>query len=156
MMTYEQKFEALGNLPPQPVVPPGCNFVFYRQVGQLLTLSGYGPFWGNDLAPKCSGKLGLDRTINEGYYASWITGINLLLIARQYLQTLDNVIQIVSVEGMVNCVPDFIEQPKVINGCSDLLVNIFGDNGRHTRSAIGVNALAFDICVEISMSLLVQ
>lgn len=155
-MTYEQKFQALGNLPPEPSVPAGCNFVMYKQVGNLLILSGYGPFIGEKIAPASTGKLGEERTVDEGYQAARLTAINLLLIAQQSIQTLNNVIEIVSVEGMVNCTPQFIQQSQVINGCSDLLVEIFGNNGRHTRSAIGVSSLAFDICVEISLSLLVR
>jgi enamine deaminase RidA (YjgF/YER057c/UK114 family) len=157
-MDYEKKFLSLGDeIPPvSPSVPAGCNFVLYKRVGKLLTLSGYGPFWGADVPVEFSGKLGKELTTKQGYAASRLTCINLLLMARQAITTLDNVIEIVEVNGMVNCTPDFTEQPGVINGCSDLLVQIFGDAGRHTRAAVGMNSLAFNISVEIAISLLVK
>lgn len=157
-MGYEEKFLELGSeIPPvAPSVPAGCNFVLYKKVGNLLTLSGYGPFWGADVPRKFSGKLGKELNTKQGYAASRLTGINLLLMARQAITTLDNVTEIVEVNGMVNCTPDFTDQPGVINGCSDLLVQIFGDAGRHTRAAVGMNSLAFNISVEIAMSLLVK
>ena len=157
-MSYEKNFLALGSeIPPvQPSVPPGCNFVLYKQVGNLLTLSGYGPLWGANIPPEFAGKLGKDLTVKQGYDASRLTCINLLLMARQAIISLDNVLEIIDVNGMVNCTSDFTQQPDVINGCSDLLVEIFGKNGRHTRAAVGMNSLAFNISVEISMFLLVK
>jgi enamine deaminase RidA (YjgF/YER057c/UK114 family) len=168
-MSYEQNFRALGSeLPPkalEPTVPPGCNFVLYRQSGNLLIISGYGPFWGADLPPRFNGKLGANIPVggpgdkisdNTGYAASRLTAINLLLVVRQAIYTLDNVVQVVEVNAFVNSTPEFTDQPTVINGCSDLLVDVFGNNGRHTRSAIGAPTLAFGICVEISMSLLIM
>lgn len=157
-MSYEKKFLALGSeIPPvAPSVPAGCNFVLYKQVGNLLTLSGYGPFWGADVPPKFSGKLGKQLTTKQGYAASRLTCINLLLVVKQAIITLDDVVEMVEVNGMVNCTPDFTEQSDVINGCSDLLVQIFGDAGRHTRAAVGMSSLAFDISVEIAISLLVK
>jgi len=157
-MSYEENFLSLGVEIPttEPSVPPGCNFVLSCQVGNLLILSGYGPFQGAAVPPEFIGKVGKDLTIQQAYNAARLTTINLLLIARQSVFTLDNVILVTEVNGIVNCLPDFTEQPTVINGCSDLLVMIFGDNGRHTRSAIGANSLAFGISVEVSMSLLVK
>ena len=122
----------------------------------MLYLSGYGPFWGPDVPTEYTGKLGDTLTPLQGYNASRLTTINLLLILRQAIQSLDNVVQIVAVEGLVNCTPEFTEQPFVINGCSDLLVAIFGDKGRHTRTASGTNALAFGISVEISLTVKVR
>ena len=157
-MTYQQKFDALGSEIPTvaPSVPPGLSFVLSRQVGNLLTLSGYGPFWGATIPPKFTGKLGKDLTVQQGYAASRLTGINLLLMVKEAIGTLNNVVEIIEVNGMVNCTPDFVNQPDVINGCSELLVQIFGDNGKHTRAAVGMNALAFNLSVEISMSLIVK
>jgi enamine deaminase RidA (YjgF/YER057c/UK114 family) len=157
-MNYEEKFLALGNEIPseEPSVPEGCNFVLYRQVSNVLMLSGYGPFIGPTVPPEFTGKLGKELTTQQGYQAARLTAINLLLIVRQSIQTLNNVVHIIEVNGMVNCTPDFADQPTVINGCSDLLVSIFGDNGKHIRSAVGMNALAFNIAVEISISLLIR
>ncbi len=152
-MNYDQRFLELGHEIPRatPSVPNGCNFELYRQVGDVLYLSGNGPFWGEDIPAEFIGKLGESVTPTQGYNAARLTAINLLLTLREAVQTLDNVAQIVSVDGLVNCTPDFTNQSFVINGCSDLLVNIFGEEGRHTRKASGTNALAFGICVEISL-----
>lgn len=155
-MSYEKKFMAIKELPPEPAVPPNCNFVMYRKIGKLLILSGYGPLWGSNVPENFKGKVPKDLTVKEGYNASKLTAMNLLLITRQAIKTLDKVDKIISVEGFVNCLPSFTDHPSVINGCSDLLVEIFGTNGHHTRSAIGSNSLAFDISVEISMTLLIK
>jgi enamine deaminase RidA (YjgF/YER057c/UK114 family) len=156
IMSYEKKFMAIKDLPPEPVVPPNCNFVMYHQVGKMLILSGYGPLWGSNVPKKFQGKVPKDVTVKEGYNASKLTAMNLLLITRQAIKTLDKVDKIISVEGFVNSQPSFTEHPSVINGCSDFLVEIFGINGHHTRSAIGSNSLAFGISVEISMTLLLK
>lgn len=155
-MTYEKKFMALKGLPPEPTPPAGVNYLMYRKVGKLLILSGYGPLWGANVPKKFQGKIPENLTVKAGYNAARLTAMNLLLITRQAIKTLDKIDKIVSVEGFVNSNPDFTDQASVINGCSDLLVEIFGDNGRHTRSAIGTNTLAFNISVEISMTLLVK
>lgn len=157
-MSYEQNFLALGNqIPPiQPSVPPGLAFVLWRKEGSLLTLSGYGPFLGPNVPSEYTGKLGNTISIQQGYNASKLTAINLLLIVRQAIKTLDNVVEVVEVNGMVNCTPNFTQHPEVINGCSELLVSIFGDAGKHTRAAVGMSFLAYAICVEISMSLVVK
>jgi enamine deaminase RidA (YjgF/YER057c/UK114 family) len=155
-MSYEKKFKALKNLPDTPSVPTGANFIQYRQTGKLLTLSGYGPLNGSILPSEYQGKIGSDRTVQQGYDASRLTGINLLLIVQKAIGSLDKVDHILNVEGYVNCTDDFTDHPSVINGCSDLLVEIFGDKGKHTRSAIGANSLAFGISVEIGISLMLK
>lgn len=147
---------ALKELPDPPAVPAGANFIQYRLTGKLLTLSGYGPLNGPILPSEYQGKLGRELTAKQGYDAARLTAINLLLIIQKAIKSLDNVDYILNVEAFVNCTDDFTDQPSVINGCSDLLVEIFGDNGKHTRSAIGVNTLAFGICVEIGMSLIIK
>jgi enamine deaminase RidA (YjgF/YER057c/UK114 family) len=155
-MTYDQIFLSLGSeIPPQaPSVPAGLNFVLYKQVGNVLHLSGYGPFWGNDVAPGFSGKLGSELTKEQGYAAARLTAINLLMIVREAIGTLDNVQEILEVTGFVNSTDAFTDQPFVINGCSDLLGFVFGDAGKHIRAAIGTNTLAFNLSVEISISLI--
>jgi enamine deaminase RidA (YjgF/YER057c/UK114 family) len=157
-MSYERKFLDLGHeIPPvAPSVPDGYDFVLYKQIGEILYVSGYGPFWGADIPDEYTGKVGRTLTAIQGYNAARLTAINLLLIVRQAIGSLDNVVQIISVEGLVNCSDDFTDQPSVINGCSDLLVSIFGDQGRHTRIASGANALALDLCVEIKLMLQVR
>jgi enamine deaminase RidA (YjgF/YER057c/UK114 family) len=155
-MSYEKKFMALKDLPPQPAVPKGANFIQYRKTGKLLTLSGYGPLKGAVIPSQYKGKLGKDLTVKQGYNAARLTAMNLLLIARSAIKSLDRVAYILNVEGFVNCTDNFTDQPSVINGCSDLLVEIFGKQGQHTRSAIGVNTLAFDISVEIGMALVIK
>jgi len=155
-MSYDEKFLALRDLPPQPAVPGEANFIQYRKTGKLLTLAGYGPLKGTTIPRQYKGKLGRDLTARQGYNAARLTGINLLLIARAALTSLDEIDYILNVEGFVNCMDFFTEQPTVMNGCSDLLVEIFGKQGKHTRSAIGVNSLAFDLSVEISMTLMIR
>ena len=155
-MSYDKKFMALKDLPPVPTVPKGANFIQYRKTGKLLTLSGYGPLRGDVIPPQYKGRLGKELTVKQGYNASRLTAMNLLLIVRDVVKTLDKVDYILNVEGTVHCTDTFTDHPSVINGCSDLLVEIFGKKGYHTRSAIGANALAFDISVEISMTLMLK
>jgi enamine deaminase RidA (YjgF/YER057c/UK114 family) len=155
-MSYEKKFNALKDLPPPPTVPKGANFIQWRKSGKLLTLSGYGPLNGAILPSEYQGKLGGERTVQQGYDASRLTAINLLMIVQSAIGSLDNVDYILNVEGYVNCTDDFTEHPSVINGCSDLLVEIFGNQGKHTRSAVGANSLAFGISVEIGISLMIK
>ena len=155
-MSFDKKFIALKNLPPVPTVPDGANYILYRQTGKLLTISGNGPLIGNKIPPEYLGKLGRDLTTKQGYNAARLTAMNLLLVTRSAIKSLDNVDYIVNIEGSVHCTDSFTEQTAVINGCSDLLVEIFGENGKHTRSALGCNALAFNISVEISMSIMVK
>ena len=150
-MSYDQKFMALKDLPPSPKVPDVVNYILFRKSDNILTISGNGPLRGDKIPPEFIGKLGKELTVKQGYAASRLTAMNLLLVAREALGTLDNVDYIIGIEGSVNCTDDFTEQASVVNGCSDLLVEIFGENGKHTRSALGCNALAFDISVEISM-----
>ncbi len=152
-MSYEEKFKALSGLPAQPTVPPNCNYVLYKKIGNQLIISGNGPLNGGTIPGEFTGKLGKEVGQTAGYQAARLTAMNLLLVAQEALGTLDKVEQILSVDGFVNCTPEFNQQPAVINGCSDLLIEIFGDHGKHTRSAIGSVALAFDICVEIGMTL---
>ncbi|MGB5555895.1 MAG: RidA family protein [Flavobacteriaceae bacterium] len=146
----------MKNLPPVPSVPNGANYILFRQTGKLLTISGNGPLRGNTIPPEYLGKVGKDLTTKQGYNAARLTAMNLLLVARSAIKSLDYVDYIVGIEGSVHCTDSYTEQASVINGCSDLLVEIFGENGKHTRSALGCNALAFNIAVEISMSLVIK
>jgi enamine deaminase RidA (YjgF/YER057c/UK114 family) len=98
-----------------------------------------------------TGKLGADLTVEEGYRAARVVAIGLLGSLRSVIGDLDKVRRIVKLLGMVNCDPDFRDHPRVIDGASDLLVEALGDRGKHARSAVGMNALPFDIAVEIEM-----
>jgi enamine deaminase RidA (YjgF/YER057c/UK114 family) len=119
------------------------------RTGNLLYLSGKGP----DLVGgrQWKGKLGAEYTTEEGYTAARDTMLNLLAVIHEDVGDLSKVSRIVKVLGMVNSTPDFVDQPRVINGASDLLVRVFGDRGRHARSAVGMTALPGGIPVEIEM-----
>ncbi len=147
-MSPEERLHELGHvLPPAP--KSVANYVGSVQTGNLLFLSGKGP----DLAGgrQWRGKLGAELTTEEGYTAARDTMLNLLAVVHEDIGALSRIRRIVKVLGMVNSVPDFTDQPKVINGASDLLVEIFGDRGRHARSAVGMASLPGGIPVEIEM-----
>lgn len=149
-MGFDSNFLGLGDeLPPPPQTPAGLNFVPWKRVGNLLFLAGHGPQWGPEF--RFVGKVGRDLDIKDGYAAARLTAINLLQTVRTALGTLDKVSQIVEVFGMVNSAADFTDQPMVINGCSDCLIQIFGDAGKHARTAVGVGELPFGLSVEIKM-----
>lgn len=149
-MAAEQKLKELGFT--LPIAPkPVANYVPAVRVGNLLFVSGHGPF--NDGKTRMSGKLGQDLTIEDGYQAARNVALNCLASVKDAVGSLDKVKRVVKVLGMVNSTEDFKDQPKVINGCSDLLVAIFGENGKHARSAVGMQALPNQIPVEIEMIL---
>jgi enamine deaminase RidA (YjgF/YER057c/UK114 family) len=151
-MSYDSTFAQIvkrENVPPPPASV--ANYVATRRVGDLLFVSGQAPFQGKDIPPQYLGQLGGAITTPVGQAAARLTGLNLLYNVRDALGTLDKVDCIVAVDGMVNSTASFTDQPKVIDGCSDLLVEVFGDNGKHTRSAVGQVVLAFNICVEIKL-----
>ena len=148
----DERFLALGDeLPPPPTIPAGFNFVQAKRVGAVLHLSGMGPQWGNRFKEEFIGKVWKDLTIEQAYAAARLTGINLLHVVREITGTLDEVREVVEVFGMVNAAPTFERFPQVINGCSDLLVEIFGEPGKHVRTAVGAG-LPFGIVVDINMS----
>lgn len=138
----------MGIVLPQPSTPV-ANFVNTVQVGNLLFLSGNGP-----LKPDgefITGKVGEDLTIEEGYEAARLTGVNQIAILKNALGDLSRVKRVIRATGMVNASPDFTEHPSVINGFSDLMVEVFGERGKHTRAAIGMGSLPFNIAVEIDL-----
>ncbi len=155
MADIEARLEGLGiTLPSQPP-PPIANYVPGVRVGNLIFLSGLGPADRADgTAP--SGKVGRDLTTEEGYEAARLTGINILARMKSEAGGLDNVKRVVKLLGMVNCDPEFNQQPAVVNGCSDLFVEVFGDAGRHARSAVGMASLPNDIPVEIEVIIEVE
>ena len=147
-MSAEKKLKALGITLP-PASSPAANYVNAVQTGNLLYLAGKGPLAVTGKRP--SGKLGRDFTIEQGYQHARTTGLDLIAVMKAELGSLDRVKRIVKVLGMVNCVPEFTDPPKVINGASDLFVEVFGERGRHARSAVGMNSLPMGIPVEIEM-----
>jgi enamine deaminase RidA (YjgF/YER057c/UK114 family) len=132
-----------------PPSSPVANYVNAVRTGNLLYLAGKGPLKADNTY--VTGKIGKDLTIEQGYEAARITAINHLAVLKNELGSLNKVKRIVKVLGMVNCTEDFKDQPKVINGYSDLMVEIFGDNGKHARSAVGMNSLPFNMAVEIEV-----
>jgi enamine deaminase RidA (YjgF/YER057c/UK114 family) len=128
---------------------PLANYVKAVRVGNLLYLSGHGP--GKADGTNITGKVGTDLTIEQGYAAAKQAGISILSTLKGELGDLNKVKRIVKVLGMVNCTDTFTDQPKVINGFSDLMVAVFGEEGKHARSAVGMNSLPNNISVEIEI-----
>lgn len=144
----EARLEELGiELP--TATSPVATYVNAVRTGNLLYLSGKGP--NRPDGTQVQGKLGSDLTVEEGYEAARLTGIQLLAALKDELGDLNRVTRIVKALGMVNSAPDFTEQPAVINGFSDLMVEVFGEKGRHARSAVGMGALPDNIAVEIEL-----
>ena len=140
-MSIEQQLQELGiELPPIP--NPGGNYVHYVQTGNLLFLAGKGPGGAR-------GKVGGVVSVDDAYQHSRTIGIVQIAVMKDVLGSLERVNRIVKVLGMVNGAPEFGDQPKVINGFSDLMVEVFGDKGRHARSAVGMGSLPNGITVEI-------
>lgn len=146
--TPEEKLKQ-ANITLPAAQKPVANYVNAVRTGNLIFLSGKGPT--NPDGTHITGKVGKELTIDQGYAAARLTGINLLAVLKEELGSLNKVKRIVKLLGMVNCTENFTDQPKVINGCSDLMVEIFGDKGKHARSAVGMYALPSNIAVEIEM-----
>lgn len=146
--TPEAKLAALGITLPA-VDKPIANYVKAVRTGSLVYTSGHGPC--GPLQPDQKGKVGAELTIEQGAAAARATGICLLATLKAELGSLSRVKRIVKVLGMVNASPAFADQPKVMNGFSDLMVAVFGDRGRHARSAVGMASLPGDMAVEIEM-----
>ena len=149
MHEIEKKLEELGitlDAGPEPM----ANYVSVQKAGTLWFFSGAGPFEGGK--PAVFGRLGENMSAEEGYGAARLAGINLLAVLKRELGgDWDRLEQIVKLQGFVSSSPDFFEQPKLINGASDLFVEVLGDKGRHARTAVGTNVLPFRIPLEIEM-----
>jgi enamine deaminase RidA (YjgF/YER057c/UK114 family) len=152
-MSATDNLARLGLTLPPPPEPIG-NYVPWRLGGNMLFLSGVGP--RNDKGFMITGKVGQALSIDEGYQAAKLWGLILLANMHAALGSLDRVDTILKVFGMVNAAPNFIEHPKIINGCTDLFVAVFGDNGRPARSAVGMGSLPQNISVEIEAIVLVR
>ncbi len=144
-MQIEKRLAELEITLPNPV-SPAANYVRYVQSGNYLYISGTGPS-----SEQPSGKLGQELDIDAGYQVARNVGLQIIATMKDALGDLDRVRRVVKLLGMVNSTPDFGDQPKVINGCSDLMVEVFGDKGRHARSAVGFVALPSQIPVEIEV-----
>ena len=152
-MSAEQTLRERGIVLPELPSPKG-NYVPALLHNGILYLSGQGPLMEN--GEFATGLVGRDLTVDQAYKHARLTGLVLLSAARNLLGSLDRVERVLSVFGMVNAIPGFGDQPKVINGCSDLFVEVFGDAGRHTRAAVGMGSLPMEISVELTASMAVK
>jgi enamine deaminase RidA (YjgF/YER057c/UK114 family) len=145
-MQVEKRLVELGiELP--AATSPAANYVNAVLTGNLLFLSGKGPYRPD--GSMHTGIVGQDVSVEDAYRHARLTGLHLISTMKAELGDLDRVARIVKVLGMVNAVPGFTQQPEIINGCSDLFVEVFGDRGRHARSAVGLGSLPRNITVEI-------
>jgi enamine deaminase RidA (YjgF/YER057c/UK114 family) len=147
-MKVEEKLAQMGLALPPPG-PPAGNYIGAVRVGNLLFVSGHGP--RRQDGEYIAGKVGRDLSAEQAYEAAKVVMLNCLASVKREIGDLDRVKRIVKLLGMVNCTEDFTEQPKVINGASDLLVALYGDAGRHARSAVGMQQLPMNIPVEVEM-----
>lgn len=142
----EARLAALGIALPEPAAP-AANYVPFVISGRQVFISGQLPLSGGSIA--CSGRLGADVSLEDGRQAARLCGINILAQVKAALGDLDRVARCVKLGGFVSCAPEFTDQPKVINGASDLMVDVFGERGRHARFAVGAPALPLGCAVEI-------
>jgi enamine deaminase RidA (YjgF/YER057c/UK114 family) len=151
MSQVEDKLRALGlTLPPPPVIPPGTrvNLRFAQRSGSLVYVSGMGPLIEGKVM--YSGKVGADITLEQAYEAARLTALNVLAVLKAEIGDLDRVTKWVKALGFVNSAPGFTQQPAVLNGFSDLIVQLYGEaRGLHARSAVGMAELPFGIPIEI-------
>ena len=148
-MGVEARLKELGiDLPPPPAAT--ANYVPFVREGGLLFVAGQGPM-AADGTIAYMGRVGTDISEEDGYQAARMCAVNCLAQIKAALGSLDNVKRVVSLRGFVACADDFYDQPKIINGASDLMVEVFGDAGRHVRTAIGAIALPFNIATEVDM-----
>jgi enamine deaminase RidA (YjgF/YER057c/UK114 family) len=147
MAQVEQKLAALGIVLPTPAAPI-ANYVGFVRTGSLLAVSGQ-ICLGADGKLVAKGKLGGGVSVEQGQSAARVCGINLLAQVKVALGDLDKVVRVVRLGGFINSEPTFLDGPKVMNGASDLMVEVFADKGRHARSTVGVAALPLDAAVEV-------
>jgi enamine deaminase RidA (YjgF/YER057c/UK114 family) len=147
-MSIAERLKELGVEIPPPR-GPAANYVPAVTAGDLVFVSGHGPYRAD--GSLVTGKVGAELTVEEGYVAARATALACLSSLQAEIGSLDRVKRIVKLLGMVNCDPSFTMHPQVINGASDLLVELFGEAGRHARSAVGMQSLPMNIAVEIEM-----
>jgi enamine deaminase RidA (YjgF/YER057c/UK114 family) len=148
MSRAEERLAEQGLRLPEPPTAV-ANYVGAVRTGNLVFVSGHGPV--RDGRFVYTGKVGQDLDVEAGYQAAQLVCLNMLASLKAEIGDLDRVRRIVKLLGMVNCAPDFAQQPEVINGASDLLVQLYGERGRHARSAVGMGSLPRNIAVEIEM-----
>ena|ERR1700678_356555 len=151
-MTREEQLAELGLTLPSPPAPGG-NYLSAKRVGSLVYLAGV---ISANASGVMTGTVGLDRSVADGYSAARACVLTQLAVLKRDLGTLEAIAEVVSVNGYVNAIPGFEESPAVINGVSDLLVQVFGDAGKHVRAAVGVNALPRNAIVEIQMTVRIE
>jgi enamine deaminase RidA (YjgF/YER057c/UK114 family) len=147
-VSAEKRLKQLG-IDLGAVSAPIANYVNAVRTGNLLFLAGKGPRAVDGKRPQ--GKVGREYTAEEAYQHARTVGLDLLAVMKAELGSLDKVTRVVKMLGMVNAVPEFQDHPKVINGCSDLFVEVFGEAGKHARSAVGMGSLPMGIPVEIEV-----
>lgn len=147
-MKIEEKINKMGIKIPE-VAKPVASYVPFRRVGNLIYISGQDCRINGKL--KYEGKVGRNVSEEEAYEAARITAVNLLAILKNAIGNLDKVVKIVNLHGFVNSADGFVRQPMVINGASDLLLEVFGEKGKHSRCALSTNELPFNTPVEIEM-----
>ena len=152
MSRIEDKLAELGLELPEHVAPAGSYLVAYR-AGDLVFTSAVGPRTNES---NITGVMGKDCTVEDGYEAARRTCLRMLTNVKSVVGDLDKVKHVVKVFGMVNCAPGFNNTPAVIDGCSQLFLDVFGDDGVHTRAAVGMAELQFDICVEVEALFLLR
>jgi enamine deaminase RidA (YjgF/YER057c/UK114 family) len=145
-MTPEERLASLGLILPAPL-PPRANYIAYRRVGDLIFLAGHGPRLPDNTYRV--GRIGSADQIAGAYADAQLTGLNMLATLKEALGELHRVRAVVKLLGMVNAEPTFTEHFKVIDGCSALLVDVFGEAGRHARSAVGMGSLPNGMTVEV-------
>jgi enamine deaminase RidA (YjgF/YER057c/UK114 family) len=147
-MTREEQLTELGYL--LPALPaPGGNYLSAKRVGSIVYLAGV---ISTNTAGVMTGTVGLDRTVADGYSAARACALTQLAVLKRELGSLDRIAEIISLNGYVNAIPGFEDSPAVINGASDLLVQLLGDAGKHVRAAVGVSALPRNAIVEVQMA----
>jgi enamine deaminase RidA (YjgF/YER057c/UK114 family) len=152
-VTPEEKLTKLGLTLPAASTPV-ANYIPYRWAGNLLYVSGQGPKRPDGTYR--IGRLGKNASVEDGYAEARLTGLQLLAVARSAIGELSRIESVVKLLGMVNAEPEFTDHPKVINGCSDLLVEVLGEAGRHARSAVGMGSLPNGMMVEIEAILQIK
>jgi len=147
-MSVEERLEQMGLRLPE-VPKPVAAYIPAKRVGDLLFVSGQIPLREGEIVYR--GKVGKERTQEEGYEAAKLCALGALAVIKALAGSLDNIEEVVQVRGFVNCTPDFADHPEVINGASELLVELFGERGRHARAAVGVSSLPRDATVEVEL-----
>ena len=150
----EEKIAELGIELSEQKTPPGLKIKMATQSGNMIYLSGNGPI--SATSERIEGKVGTDLTTEEGYAAARLTAINHLSVLKEQIGDLNKVVRVVKVFGMVNCDASYSDHPKVINGYSEVMIEVFGERGKHSRSAVGMNSLPWNLACEIETIVEIQ